>query len=223
MDDIAVLVLNYTYEPLHFTNARRAITLLLAGKAESVEGSPRVIRSPSRSFHLPSVIRLGVYIRKPFLERVAFNKKNILRRDGYTCQYCRRRGEKLTVDHVIPRSRGGQTTWTNVVAACLPNPAHLGDRMTGKTCAGLWVTGRKDGRPKQIYLYQVADNETCMRRYGVQAVVWQTAVNPVIALELIAQGTWRGVGVLGPEAFDPDPFLERMPAYDFPFGVREMS
>ncbi len=66
MDDIAVLVLNYTYEPLHFTNAKRAVTLLLAGKAESVEGSPRVIRSPSRAFPLPSVIRLGAYIRKPF-------------------------------------------------------------------------------------------------------------------------------------------------------------
>ena len=79
MDEIAVLVLNYTYEPLHFTNAKRAITLLLAGKAESVEASPRVVRSPSRSFHLPAVIRLGVYIRKPFLERVAFNKKNMNR------------------------------------------------------------------------------------------------------------------------------------------------
>ena len=118
MDEIAVLVLNYTYEPLHFTNAKRAITLLLAGKAESVEASPRVIRSPSRSFHLPAVIRLGAYIRKPFLERVAFNKKNILRRDGYTCQYCSRRGEKLTVDHVVPRSRGGTTVWNNVVTAC---------------------------------------------------------------------------------------------------------
>src|SRR5207247_9574717 len=118
INEMAVLVRDYAYEPLHFTNARRAITLLLSGKAESVETSPRVIRSPSRSFPLPAVIRLAVYIRKPLLERVAFNKKNILRRDGYTCQYCRRRGEKLTVDHVIPRSRGGQTTWTNVVAAC---------------------------------------------------------------------------------------------------------
>ena len=115
MDEIAVLVLNYTYEPLHFTNAKRAITLLLAGKAESVEASPRVIRSPSRSFHLPAVIRLGAYIRKPFLERVAFNKKNILRRDGYTCQYCSRRGEKLTVDHVVPLCQGGSTTWQNLV------------------------------------------------------------------------------------------------------------
>ena len=92
MDDLAVLVLNYTYEPLHFTNAKRAVTLLLSGKAESVETSPRVVRSPSRSFHLPAVIRLASYIRKPFLDRVAFNKKNILRRDGYTCQYCSRRG-----------------------------------------------------------------------------------------------------------------------------------
>ena len=119
MNEIAVLVLNFTYEPLHFTNAKRAITLLLSGKADIVETSPRVIRSPSRTFHLPAVIRLAAYIRKPLLERVAFNKKNILRRDGYTCQYCRRRGEKLTVDHVMPRSRGGQTTWVNVVAACL--------------------------------------------------------------------------------------------------------
>src|SRR5574342_444158 len=101
MDEIAVLVLNATYEPLHFTNARR------------------VIRSPSRAFSLPAVIRLAVFIRKPFLDRVAFNKKNILRRDGYTCQYCNRRGERLTVDHIVPRSRGGETSWTNVVAACL--------------------------------------------------------------------------------------------------------
>lgn len=119
MDDVAVLVLNYGFEPLHFTHARRAITLLLAGKAEAVEASPHVLRSPSRAFSLPAVIRLAVYIRRPYLDRVAFNKKNILRRDGYACQYCNRRGERLTVDHVIPRSRGGQTTWTNVVAACL--------------------------------------------------------------------------------------------------------
>jgi len=117
MDEVAVLVLKPYLRAAAFHHARRAITLLLAGKAESVEGSPRVIRSPSRAFPLPAVIRLAVYIRKPFLDRVAFNKKNILRRDGYTCQYCNRRGERLTVDHVLPRSRGGDTTWTNVVAA----------------------------------------------------------------------------------------------------------
>src|SRR3972149_3807027 len=107
MDEIAVLVLNYTFEPLHFTNAKRAITLLLSGKAQSVEPSPRVIRSPSVSFQLPAVTRLAVYIRKPFLDRVAFNKKNILRRDGYTCQYCARRGERLTEGYHVPPPPGG--------------------------------------------------------------------------------------------------------------------
>ncbi|MGO9181234.1 MAG: saccharopine dehydrogenase family protein [Candidatus Limnocylindrales bacterium] len=111
----------------------------------------------------------------------------------------------------------------DVVAACLPDPAHLGNRMVGKTCAGTWAKGIKDGKSREVYLYQVADNEICMRRYGVQAVVWQTAVNPVIAMELLEAGVWRGTGVLGPEAFDPDPFLERMPAYDFPYGVRESA
>jgi 5-methylcytosine-specific restriction endonuclease McrA len=119
MDEVAVLVLNNTFEPLQFTNARRAVTLLLSGKAEPVEASARVIRSPSIALALPAVIRLAVYIRKPFVDRVAFNKKNILRRDSYTCQYCNRRGERLTVDHITPRSRGGDTAWTNVVAACL--------------------------------------------------------------------------------------------------------
>ncbi len=128
MDEVAVLVLNASFEPLHFTHARRAITLLLAGKAESVEPSPRVVRSPSRTFLLPSVIRLAIYIRKPFVERVAFNKKNILRRDHYVCQYCGRRGERLTVDHVLPRSKGGDTTWLNVVAACLRCNLHKGNR-----------------------------------------------------------------------------------------------
>ncbi len=110
----------------------------------------------------------------------------------------------------------------DVVAACLPDPAHLGDKMFGKTCAGTWVKGIKDGKPRQVYIYQVADNETCMRKYGVQAVVWQTAVNPVIAWDLLNSGTWRGTGVLGPEAFDPDPFMALTEQYDFPCKIKEM-
>jgi len=128
MDDIAVLVLNYSFEPLHFTNARRAITLVLTGKAETVEKSPRLVHSPSMSMPLPAVIRLAFYIRKPFLDRVAFNKKNILRRDNYQCQYCGRRGERLTVDHIVPRSKGGETTWVNTVAACLRCNLQKGNR-----------------------------------------------------------------------------------------------
>ena len=110
----------------------------------------------------------------------------------------------------------------DVVAACLPDPAALGDRMRGKTCAGTWVTGRgKDGQPREVYLYHVVDNEWSMREYGSQAVVWQTAINPVVALELLATGAWTGTGVLGPEAFDAVPFLDLLTAYGSPWGLRE--
>jgi saccharopine dehydrogenase (NAD+, L-lysine-forming) len=118
--------------------------------------------------------------------------------------------------------KGVQVAPRDVVAACLPDPARLGEQMTGKTCAGTWVKGTRAGRPRQVYLYQVADNERTMRKYGVQAVVWQTGVNPVIAMELLATGAWQGRGVLGPEAFDPDPFIARMADYDFPYGIKEM-
>jgi saccharopine dehydrogenase (NAD+, L-lysine forming) len=129
----------------------------------------------------------------------------------------------LGLDNRFPIDvKGVKVAPRDVVAACLPDPAHLGDQMFGKTCAGTWVKGTKDGKPRQVYLYQVADNETCMRNYGVQAVVWQTAVNPVIAMELLQSGVWKGAGVLGPEAFDPDPFVELMPKYDFPWGLKEM-
>ncbi|MEV4800819.1 saccharopine dehydrogenase C-terminal domain-containing protein [Nonomuraea sp. NPDC049421] len=109
----------------------------------------------------------------------------------------------------------------DVVAAVLPDPAGLGERMHGKTCAGTWVKGVKDGRPREVYLYHVVDNQWTMREYGSQAVVWQTAVNPVIALELLAEGVWKGTGVLGPEAFEPRPFLDLLVAYGSPWGMRE--
>jgi saccharopine dehydrogenase (NAD+, L-lysine-forming) len=118
--------------------------------------------------------------------------------------------------------KGVKVAPRDVVAACLPDPARLGDKMVGKTCAGTWVKGKQNGQPREVYLYQVADNEKCMKRYGVQAVVWQTAVGPVIAMELLANGTWQGKGVLGPEAFDPNPFMALMGEYDFPYGVKEM-
>lgn len=118
--------------------------------------------------------------------------------------------------------KGVEVAPRDVVAACLPDPAHLGDKMHGKTCAGTWVRGTQDGKKKEIYLYQVADNQDCMTRWGCQAVVAQTAFTPVIAMELIEQGIWKGVGVLGPEAFDSVPFMERMAEYGFPYGVREM-
>lgn len=123
--------------------------------------------------------------------------------------------------------KGVKVSPRDVVAAVLPDPATLGDRMTGKTCAGVWVTGKgKDGAPRSTYLYHVADNEQTMREYNSQAVVWQTAINPVIALELLARGTWEGAGVLGPEAFDARPFLDLLAApapegYGSPWGMEE--
>jgi saccharopine dehydrogenase-like NADP-dependent oxidoreductase len=127
------------------------------------------------------------------------------------------------------RVKGVEVSPRDVVAAVLPDPASVGPRMTGKTCAGLWVTGTgKDDRgnstgPRSTYYYHVVDNEWTMQEYGHQCVVWQTAVNPVVALELLAGGTWSGTGVLGPEAFDAVPFLDLLTAYGSPWGKQEVS
>ena len=119
--------------------------------------------------------------------------------------------------------KGVRVAPRDVVVACLPDPARLGDRMTGKTCVGAWVTGWKEGKPRQVYLYQSIDNADSMSKYGCQAVAFQTGACPVIAMDLLAGGVWRGTGVLGPEAFDPDPYLALMPAYDLPYGIVEMG
>ncbi|WP_086823339.1 saccharopine dehydrogenase family protein [Streptomyces sp. NRRL B-24572] len=131
-------------------------------------------------------------------------------------------GLDSTAKVTVPGADGPlQVSPRDVVAACLPDPATLGDRMKGKTCAGTWVKGTKDGAAREVYLYHVVDNEWTMREYGSQAVVWQTALNPVIALELIADGTWKASGVLGPEALPPRPFLDLLGAYGSPWGLRE--
>ncbi len=122
------------------------------------------------------------------------------------------------------RVKGVEVAPRDVVAAALPDPATLGDRMHGKTCAGTLVTGTgTDGQPRQTYLYHVVDNEWSMREYDSQAVVWQTALNPAVALELIADGAWQGAGVLGPEAFPPRPFLDKLAEYEAPHGVLELD
>ena len=131
---------------------------------------------------------------------------------------------KLGLDRTDPVTvKGVAVSPRDVVAAALPDPATLGDKMSGKTCAGTWVTGiGTNGEPREVYLYHVADNEWTMAEYGVQAVVWQTAMNPVIALELLATGQWSGTGVRGPEAFDSVPFLTLMSdGYGQPFGLRD--
>lgn len=139
----------------------------------------------------------------------------------------------LSLDSTTPirvRSASGpvEVAPRDVVAAALPDPATIGPRMTGKTCAGVWVTGTGiDGKPRSSYLYHVADNEWTMAEYESQCVVWQTALNPVIALELLSRGDWSGTGVLGPEAFDAKPFLDLMAApeteggFGQPWGLRD--
>jgi saccharopine dehydrogenase (NAD+, L-lysine-forming) len=130
---------------------------------------------------------------------------------------------KLGLDRVDKLRVGSvEVSPRDVVAAALPDPATLGDRMHGKTCAGTWVRGiGDDGTPREVYLYHVVDNEETMGRDGAQAVVWQTAINPVVALELLASGAWSGTGVLGPEAFDAVPFLDLLRDHGSPWGMRE--
>jgi saccharopine dehydrogenase-like NADP-dependent oxidoreductase len=132
---------------------------------------------------------------------------------------------KLGLDKTEPVTvKGQQVSPRDVVAAVLPDPATLGPKMSGKTCAGTWVTGTgKDGKRREVYLYHVVDNEETWGRDQAQAVVWQTAINPVVALELLANGTWSGAGVLGPEAFEPTPFLDLLNDYGSPWGIQERT
>jgi len=132
---------------------------------------------------------------------------------------------KLGLDRTGPVDvHGTRVSPRDVVAASLPDPATLGPQMSGRTCAGTWVTGTgTDGGPREVYLYHVVDNEETWGRDASQAVVWQTAINPVVALELLATGAWTGVGVLGPEAFPPDPFLDLLREYGSPWGIEERS
>ena len=134
----------------------------------------------------------------------------------------------LGLDSTAPLRVGDvQVAPRDVVAAALPDPAGLGPRMTGTTCAGVLVTGTgTDGRPREVYLHHLVDNAWSMAEYGAQCVVWQTAVNPVVALELLTTGVWSGAGVLGPEAFDAVPFLDLLSAddgYGAPWALEERT
>ena len=132
---------------------------------------------------------------------------------------------KLGLDSTNPVTVGEATVSPrDVVAACLPDPATLGNKMTGLTCAGTWVTGTgPDGAPREVYLHHVVDNAWSMAEYGSQAVVWQTAVNPVVALELLDSGAWSGTGVLGPEALPAGPFLDLLTDYGSPWACEERT
>jgi 5-methylcytosine-specific restriction endonuclease McrA len=123
-----VLVLNQNYEPLNVCNARRAFVLLDRGKAEVLEHNKGFLRSPSYHFSLPSVIRLVYLIKRP-RPQMRLTRKEVFNRDHYTCQYCGKRGRELTLDHVMPRNKGGEHVWENLVSACKPCNHHKAGKL----------------------------------------------------------------------------------------------
>jgi 5-methylcytosine-specific restriction endonuclease McrA len=123
-----VLILNVTFEPMHVCSTRRALALVFSGKAEIVVNGRGTIRSAVSEFEIPSVIKLSYMVKRP-RPRIALSKREILRRDDYTCQYCGRKMRTLTLDHVIPRRQGGTHTWENLVAACSPCNRRKGGKM----------------------------------------------------------------------------------------------
>ncbi len=136
--------------------------------------------------------------------------------------------EKLRTIHALGMDRtdpvevrGVRVAPRDVLAAITPDPATLGDRMVGRAVVGTWVIGRRDGKPREVFCYQVTDARESWDRYRLQAVAWQTGFNPVLAMELIATGAWAGSGVLGPEAFDARPFLRLMDRDGIRWAVEE--
>lgn len=143
-----VLILNASFEPLHVCSVKRAVGLLMHDVAERVEDAATVLRTPSSVFAVPSVVRLKRYIKRPQRHRVAFNRRNVFRRDDHACQYCGRRSNDLTLDHVMPRSRGGPTGWENVVACCRACNAKKRDRTPDEARMQL---GRKPFAPRFMF------------------------------------------------------------------------
>jgi 5-methylcytosine-specific restriction endonuclease McrA len=141
-----VLVLNQDYRALTITSVQRAIVLVLLQKAELVEAEDgRFVRSPSMHVPWPSIVRLKAFVRVPY-KRIMLTRKNVMRRDRGRCQYCGSR-DRLTIDHVLPKSRGGKDTWENLVAACVPCNNRKGDRTPEE--AG-YELARKPFRPSYV-------------------------------------------------------------------------
>ena len=131
---------------------------------------------------------------------------------------------EMGLDRTEPvRVRGVDVSPRDLVAAVVPDPITLGDKMVGRAVVGTWVIGRKDGKPREVFLYQMADAAETLRTTGSQVIGWQTGFNPVIAMELLASGTWSGSGVHAPEAFDPDPYLALLDRYGIHHAVVEME
>ncbi len=160
-----VLVLNQNYEPLNVCRARRAIVLLYQSKAEMLEDGVGVVHTPSRDVAVPSVIRLPYLAKRPFRTGKKLTRTEVFNRDRHLCQYCGKQSRQLTLDHVIPRYRGGQQTWENLVSACVP----CNRRKAGKTLkeAGMKLRNRpaqpRDGRYSYIPSHFLRDREEWQR------------------------------------------------------------
>ena len=145
-----VLVLNQNYEPMSVTNAKKAIILIYLGKAEIVEHYDQMIRSVNMAISLPSIVRLLRYISVP-RKKIILSRKNIIKRDAHQCQYCGIRNVPLTVDHVIPKHRGGPDSWENLVCACVKCNTKKGNQTPIEAGMNLLRTPKK---PNYIYMIQ---------------------------------------------------------------------
>jgi 5-methylcytosine-specific restriction endonuclease McrA len=142
-----VLILNQNYEPLTVCSVEKAVVMMYLGKAEMIESQRgKYVRSVTKRFPVPSIVRLGLYIRVPY--RVILSRKNVLRRDNYRCQYCGLSGQSLTIDHVVPKSKQGEDTWENLVAACVQCNNRKGDRTPEDARMALL---RKPMRPNHVF------------------------------------------------------------------------
>ncbi len=159
-----VLVLNATYEPISFVTLKRAVILLLKEKAEVIEALvERQLRAERSSLPYPVVIRLVSYVPVPRFFNLPLSRRSLLSRDNYTCQYCGTTEHPLTIDHVIPRSRGGKTEWTNVVAACVSCNRKKGNKMPADAHMIPRTKPAKPGYIAVVLLGQAKGNETWQR------------------------------------------------------------
>ncbi|RMD89729.1 MAG: HNH endonuclease [Calditrichaeota bacterium] len=149
-----VLVLNSSYEPIHICGVERAIIMIVKGVARSEENTPYVMRSPSTEIPVPAVIRLIHYVNIPYRKK-AFSKRHIYLRDNYTCQYCGKVGspDELTLDHILPQSRGGKSVWENLVTSCKRCNTMKGDQTPKE--AGLKLLNRPKPLSSHFYLHLV--------------------------------------------------------------------
>jgi 5-methylcytosine-specific restriction endonuclease McrA len=161
MLNLPVLLLNQNYEPLNICNVRRAMVLLDRGKAEPLANGRGELHTATRAIPVPSVIRLAYMVRRPLTLRRRLSRREVFARDGYTCQYCGKETRELTLDHVVPRHRGGSHSWENVVAACIP----CNHRKAGLTLQEAGMRLRREPQPPRPNPYAILHNRPILEEW----------------------------------------------------------